>query len=177
MGKRKKEDGAALNERQRRFVLEYVKNGGNGTEAAIAAGYSPRSAAVQASRMLNLDKVQAYRRTCARELYKALGLTPEQIGLKIWAVFQRCMQAEEHLSWDSDAHAYVPDGTWQFDAKNALRSLEMLAKLEGSLVERVEVSAPEQPMSLAKMLEAARGVLEDAGGGGDPAPGTAAEHQ
>ena len=155
-------DADRLNERQKRFVLEHLNNGGNGTEAAIAAGYSPRSAAVQASRLLRDDNVQAYRRTCARELYNALGLTPEQIGLRIWDVFQRCMQAEEHLSWDQEAHAFLPDGSWQFDAKNALRALELLGKQAGAFTERVEITAPEQPMSLARMLEAAREVVADA---------------
>lgn len=166
-----------LNERQRRFAAEYVKNGGNGTKAAEAAGYSARSAHVQATRLLQNDKVQALRRAYTRELYNALGLTPEKIGLELWGIYQRCMQGEEHLSWDSDAHAYVPDGSWVFDAKNALRALELMGKQVGALVERVEVSAPEQPMSLAKMLEAARGVLADAGGAGDTAPGETEREQ
>lgn len=158
----------ALNERQKRFALEYVRNGGNGTEAAISAGYSARSAHVQASRLLKDDKVLAYRRMCARDLYKALALTPDAIGMEIWGIYRRCMQGEEHLSWDSEQHAYVPDGSWVFDAKNALKALEMLAKLDGTLVERVEVTAPEQPITLARMLELARGVVEDAGGGAGP---------
>lgn len=40
-----------LNERQRRFVLEYSKSG-NGTQAATYAGYSPKTARQIASRLL-----------------------------------------------------------------------------------------------------------------------------
>lgn len=167
----------ALTDRQKRFVLEYMRNGFNGTEAAIAAGYAERSAHVQASRMLNDDKVNAYRRMCAQELYKAAGITPEQIGLNILSVFNRCMQAEPHMSWDSDAHAYVPDGTWVFDSRGALKALELLGKQAGAFTERVEISTPEPPMSLAKMLEAAREVLTDAEGAGGPAPAGAAAEQ
>ena len=166
-----------LTDRQKRFVLEHLKNGGNGTEAAIAAGYSPKSAHVQASRMLNDDKVNAYRRMCARELYKAAGITPEQIGLELLTVFKRCMQGEPHLSWDSDARAYLPDGTWVFDYRGALKALELLGKQAGAFTERVEISAPEPPMSLTKMLQAAREVLKDADGGGGPAPAGAAGEQ
>jgi phage terminase small subunit len=43
---------AALTDRQRAFIREYLKNGGNGSQAAIAAGYSKAGAAVAASRML-----------------------------------------------------------------------------------------------------------------------------
>ncbi|MBR6839144.1 MAG: terminase small subunit [Oscillospiraceae bacterium] len=47
--------------RQKRFVEEYLKTG-IGKEAAINAGYSPRSAEQQASRLLAMPEVQAYRR-------------------------------------------------------------------------------------------------------------------
>lgn len=43
---------AELNPRQARFVEEYIANGGNGTQAAIKAGYSARTAGEQAPRLL-----------------------------------------------------------------------------------------------------------------------------
>lgn len=42
------------------FVTEYLRNGYNGTQAAIAAGYSERSAYSQASRLLKMAEVQQY---------------------------------------------------------------------------------------------------------------------
>lgn len=50
---------AALNPKQLIFVQEYMKSG-NGKHAAIAAGYSERSAESQASRMLRDAKVKQY---------------------------------------------------------------------------------------------------------------------
>lgn len=47
-----------LNERQRAFVDEYIVDL-NATQAAIRAGYSPRTAAEQACRLLTNVKVQA----------------------------------------------------------------------------------------------------------------------
>lgn len=129
-----------LNERQKRFVAEYIKNGGNGTEAAISAGYSPKSAAVQASRMLSDDKVLAYKRALARQVYYNLGLTDEQIALDLREIYNRCMTATPHLSWDSEQHAWVQDGTWQFDARGAVKALEMLLRMSGRLEpKRVQV--------------------------------------
>lgn len=129
-----------LTERQKKFVLEYLRNGGNGQQAAISAGYSPRSAAVQASRMLNDDNVLAYKRTCARQVYNAIGITPEQIGLEAWGIFKKCMAAEPHLEWDSEQHAWVPDGTFTFDSRGALKALELIGKMEGMFTEKVEFS-------------------------------------
>jgi phage terminase small subunit len=48
----------ALNQQRRRFVEEYLVDL-NGTEAAIRAGYSRRSAKAQASQLLAIPEVQA----------------------------------------------------------------------------------------------------------------------
>ena len=50
-----------LNRRQKRFVTEYLRNGGNGRLAAEKAGYkgSANALAVQSSRMLRNAKVRA----------------------------------------------------------------------------------------------------------------------
>lgn len=47
----------SLSQKQHRFVAEYLVDG-NGTRAAIAAGYRPVGARVQASRMLRLPNVR-----------------------------------------------------------------------------------------------------------------------
>ena len=48
-----------LTERQKQFCLHYCKNGWNGTQAAIAAGYSERVASVQASENLAKPYIKA----------------------------------------------------------------------------------------------------------------------
>jgi phage terminase small subunit len=50
---------ADLNPKQLVFIQEYLRCG-NGTQAAIAAGYSEKTAHVQGSRMLTNVKVQEY---------------------------------------------------------------------------------------------------------------------
>ena len=47
----------ALTLKQERFAKEYVRNGGNATQAAIAAGYAARSAEMTGSRTIRNDKV------------------------------------------------------------------------------------------------------------------------
>ena len=47
-----------MNERQRRFVAEFLTSG-NGTQAAIRAGYSAKGAAVQATRLLRNANVRS----------------------------------------------------------------------------------------------------------------------
>lgn len=50
--KKVKHTKGPLNEKQKKFCREYIKTG-NGTQSAIKAGYSERTADVQASRLLN----------------------------------------------------------------------------------------------------------------------------
>lgn len=54
----RRRNGAALNERQEKFCLEYLKDL-NGTQAAIRAGYSERTAQEQSSRLLSKAIVTA----------------------------------------------------------------------------------------------------------------------
>jgi len=56
---------AKLNPRQKRFIVEYLKDG-NGTRAAVRAGYAPSSAAVQACRLLQNDRVLNNVRACQK---------------------------------------------------------------------------------------------------------------
>lgn len=48
---------AEAEERRARFVVAYVGNGGNATQAAIAAGFAPKSAAVRGSELVKDRKV------------------------------------------------------------------------------------------------------------------------
>ena len=49
----------AVEQRKKLFAKEVVRNGGNGTKAAIAVGYSPHTAHVAASRLLSEVNVNA----------------------------------------------------------------------------------------------------------------------
>ena len=64
-------DGRALSPQQDAFALEYVTNGGVGTEAAISAGYANASAHQAAHRLLRNPLVQQ----------RILKLTLQRIGL------------------------------------------------------------------------------------------------
>jgi phage terminase small subunit len=67
-----------LSARQQRFVEEYLISL-NGTKAAIAAGYSPKTAPVQAARLLRKANVQAALETANKERQQQTGVTPERV--------------------------------------------------------------------------------------------------
>ena len=82
-----------LTPQQMRFVIEYVRTG-NGADAAIAAGYSPRGAASRASKLLSLPQVQQYRREVAKDLFQQIGVDESWIGLKLVQLVESCMEGQ-----------------------------------------------------------------------------------
>ena len=122
-----------LPEKQRRFVRELVLNGGNGTQAAIAAGYRAgrdnHTASVTASRLVKDPVINALRRALKKEAFLAMDVTLESVCADLVEIKERCLQRKPVMIWDSDAHAWVESGEWQFDAKGAIKALGELAEL------------------------------------------------
>lgn len=69
----------AANNRRKLFVEAYLANGRNGTQAAIAAGYSAKTAAVKASQLLTEVKIAQAIDARAEKLQAAMELTTENV--------------------------------------------------------------------------------------------------
>lgn len=119
-----------LTPQQMKFVTEYVKIG-NAAEAAVAAGYSAKSAASRASKLLAMPQVQEYQREVAREMFQRFGVDESWIGLKLVALVESCMEGYPHMVRDPNTHQMVPDGTWQLNASGAAKALHELREHMG----------------------------------------------
>lgn len=82
---------ADLRPQQMIFVTEFIKNGGNATQAAIAAGYSEKTAHVQGSRMLKDAKVQQYLNKTEQNLNKDLRQMFTEDAVKAYGVMLEIM--------------------------------------------------------------------------------------
>jgi len=78
---------AAKEERYERFCQEYLKDL-NGTQAAIRAGYKPVGAAVQASRLLNIPKIQARLEELKSERVNRIRVTQDDVLSELMAVMR-----------------------------------------------------------------------------------------
>ena len=87
----KKPKSQKLTEQQKRFVQELFKNNHNAKQAAIAAGYSEKTAEVQASRLLRNVKVLEYREKLLKDLEKSSIASIEEI----LEYYTRVMRREE----------------------------------------------------------------------------------
>lgn len=70
---------SSTQERHRCFAREYVASGFNATRAAVAAGYSPSSAASQGARLLKDPRVQDYVRECSQRVAEHAEVRAEEV--------------------------------------------------------------------------------------------------
>ena len=117
-----------LGEKQKRFVREWLVDM-NGTRAAIRAGYSEKSAANTASRLMKDPAVQAYRDELLKAKFDELGITRHSLAVEVYEMMQKCKGGTPHMVWNSDSKTYEPDGTWEQNEKGLYKGAELLSRL------------------------------------------------
>ena len=114
-----------LEEKQKMFCQKYLVDF-NGTKAAIKAGYSKKTAAEQASRLLKKVKVQTYLKKLIENRNKRTNITQDDVVADIIKVKDRCMQNEAVLDKEGNE-----TGIYKFDSNGANKALDMLMKHTG----------------------------------------------
>lgn len=117
-----------LTAKQKRFVQEWMVDL-CGTRAAIRAGYSEKSAANTASRLMKDPAVQAYRNELLKAKFDELGITRHSLAVEVYEMMQKCKGGTPHMVWNSDTRTYEPDGTWEQNEKGLYKGAELLSRL------------------------------------------------
>lgn len=136
-----------LTERRRLFVAEYLANNGHATKAAIAAGYSERSAPVQAARIIREPAVAAAIEAGRAKVLSKLEVKAESVIAELAKV-----------AFDEEVSPVK------------VRALELLGKHLQLFVERVDLKVDamtpeERAARAAALIATARGRLLSAGDG------------
>jgi phage terminase small subunit len=87
---------AKLNIKEQMFCNEYIRNGGHGTNAVIASGYSENGASVQASRMLVKPKIRETIRKQEEYAILACSISKEQIVQEQYELYQLARADERY---------------------------------------------------------------------------------
>jgi len=118
-----------VNDRQRRFAEEYIKDL-NATQAAIRAGYAEKTAESQGSRLLSHVKVSAYVRKLQAEQSERLAIDADYILTQAIRVYDRCMEEVQPMTVLNGE--VIPDENGnvvcKFNAAAALKALELAGK-------------------------------------------------
>ena len=117
-----------LTAKQKRFVQEWMVDL-CGTRAAIRAGYSEKSAANTASRLMKDPAVQAYRDELLKAKFDELGITRHSLAVEVYEMMQKCKGGTPHMVWNSDTKTYEPDGTWEQNEMGLYKGAELLSRL------------------------------------------------
>lgn len=125
---------AELNPRQKKFAKEYVKNGGNATAAAMAAGYSQKTAAAQGSENLKKPHISAYIAKLQGRLDKKNGDDIMSLA-EIQAFRARVIKGEE-----KDAFGLEAGLTDRLKAANDLEKALKLKEQEAAKREAMEAA-------------------------------------
>ena len=107
-----------LKEKYRKFCLAFRATGGNGTEAAIRAGYSEKTAAQAASRLLKNVKVQQYLEELAKDAARKGIITIENR-----------QQILSKVAKDDSEDTYA-----------RIRAIDVLNKMDGVYVTKLDVT-------------------------------------
>jgi phage terminase small subunit len=146
-------DPHGLTARQRLFVSAYLGPAkGNATQAAIAAGYSPDTAASQGSRLLKNAKVSAAVEQRTERLLKRHEVTADRILQELAHVafldpaelageqgtLRELASMPEHVRRAVESLEVRPDGTVKLVPSNKLKALELLGKSQKLFTDKVE---------------------------------------
>ena len=111
-----------LSPKQRLFIKEYLIDL-NGTQAAIRAGYSAKTANEQASRLLANVNIAKLVQDAMDKRAEKLEISADYVLGVIKATIERCSQAEQVTAPDGSI-----EGVYKFDAAAVLKGAELLGK-------------------------------------------------
>lgn len=127
-------NGQKLTERQKRFCEEYLKDL-NGTQAAIRAGYSKKTANEQSSRLLANVNVAPYLDSLRKKIEEKNELSIQWVLDEL--VKNKNMAMQEEPVYDSEGN---PTGEYTYQGSVANKAIELIGKHLGMWQNKVELS-------------------------------------
>jgi len=121
-----------LTEKQQRFCQEYLIDL-NGTQAAIRAGYSKKTADMQASRMLTKDKINDYLGGLRADIANSNKITVEKVLAGLQLNIKRAMQEEP--VYDQEGNA---TGEYTYHGSVVNKAYELLGKHLGMFTDKIQ---------------------------------------
>ena len=114
------------------FCREYLIDL-NGTQAAIRAGYSKKTAEATASRLLRNVNISSRVQELKEKRADELELDAYWVLKRLKDISDRSMQAVPVMEYDHSAGELVETGEYQFDSTGANRATELIGRHIGML--------------------------------------------
>ena len=117
-----------MTDQQKAFADQYCIHF-NATKAAISAGYSKKTATVQASQLLTLDEIAKYIEDKQSIISKEAEVDAVWVRKRFKTISDRCMQEVPVMIHDGEQ--WVESGEYKFDSAGANKATEALGKIIG----------------------------------------------
>ena len=119
-----------MTDKQSIFVQEYLKDL-NATQAAIRAGYSAHTAYSIGQENLNKPEIKQAIDAAMSERQQRTELTQDYVLHNLQEIAERCMQKSPVMTKGEQAIDEEGRHLWTFDARNAIRALELIGRHMG----------------------------------------------
>lgn len=129
-----------MTDQQRLFADQYLVLN-NGTKAAIAAGYSEKSARSQASQLLVVEEIEQYIEERRIEASRIALIDAAWVQTRFKDISDRCMTAVPVMEMVDGE--WVESGEYKFDSAGANKATENLGKIIGVYEKDNSQSKPE----------------------------------
>ena len=137
--------------KQETFIREYLIDF-NSTQAAIRAGYSPKTAYSIGQRLLkNVEVSQAISQAMA-ERKQRTEINADYVLHNLREIVERTMQKKPVIVKGEQAIDENGNNLWCFDAKNAIKALELIGRHLGMFTDKREVKADLGLSTLADLI-------------------------
>ncbi|MFD1398622.1 terminase small subunit [Lacticaseibacillus suilingensis] len=124
-----------LSKRQKAFADAYLTNGGNATEAARAAGYSPHNIGANAAKTLKNPKIQAYMKRRLQPIERKADLDVDKAIIHLLDIGMGREITARSSTYDNIKKTMLEDTTMKYSPgpKQQVEALELYLKYKGML--------------------------------------------
>lgn len=124
-----------LSKRQKAFADAYLTNGGNATEAARTAGYSPHGIGPNAAKVLKSTKVQAYMKQRLKPIERKADIDVDKAIIHLLDIGMGREITARSSTYDNIKKMMLEDTTMKYSPgpKQQVEALELYLKYKGML--------------------------------------------
>jgi len=150
----------ALNEQKKRFADKYFESL-KGSESAIYAGYSEKTAKQIAYNLLQEPEVEEYLSGLRAEASEKSAITREWIVERFKHISDACVKAKPVMQWDSQSKSFVAvfddngDPVYEFDSSGANTATAHLGKIIGVFEKDNSQKIPETQIPIVNVYNTA----------------------
>lgn len=153
-----------LTDQQRAFVIEYITDW-NGTQAAIRAGYSEKTASQIAYQLLQKTSVQDYLEEAKKEVLARAGIRTEAILLELAKIGFSSQRHLLQVDQDGNVHlrpgSEIPDSTW--DAVKSITAIDNESESESESPNGATRHSRSRQRTVSVVMHDKRAALVDLG--------------